>query len=352
MSKNKKKKKNRRVVKRKYKSSKVNSELTLMGVNAAGLSSKLHSLDKVLSDTNPGVFFIEETKMRNVGKIRIENASKYQIFERPRKNGRWGGGLALGVHHDLNPVWVGEGENETESLSVIINVQNFKIRCVAAYGPQETGPSIEEKSKFWAQLDWEVAAAESANTGLILQMDANVWAGPNLIPGDPNPQNSNGKLFEEFMDRNPHLYLVNSLQLCVGLITRIRITKNKVEKAALDLFIVCDKVRPFIEKMSIDEAREHVLTNFNPIRSGGRAIESDHNTEFLKLRLQYDFKKSERKEIFNFKDVECQKTFLNLTSQTDKFTECFRNDSELEDKALKWKKMLNSFCQQSFKKSG
>ena len=206
------KKKNRRVVKRKYKSSKVNSELTLMGVNAAGLSSKLHSLDKVLSDTNPGVFFIEETKMRNVGKIRIENASKYQIFERPRKNGRWGGGLALGVHHDLNPVWVGEGENETESLSVIINVQNFKIRCVAAYGPQETGPSIEEKSKFWAQLDWEVAAAESANTGLILQMDANVWAGPNLIPGDPNPQNSNGKLFEEFMDRNPHLYLVNSLQ--------------------------------------------------------------------------------------------------------------------------------------------
>ena len=81
-----------------------------------------------------------------------------------------------------------------ESLSVEITVHNFRIRCVAAYGPQETGPSSEEKAKFWAQLDAEVAAAESYDTGFILQMDANVWAGPNLIPGDPNPQHYNGKL--------------------------------------------------------------------------------------------------------------------------------------------------------------
>ena len=35
--------------------------------------------------------------------------------------------------------------------------------------------------------------------------------------------------------------------------------------------------------MVIDEQRQHVLTNFNPIRNGGRAIESDHNTEILEL---------------------------------------------------------------------
>ena len=155
------------------------------------------------------------------------------------------------MHHDLSPVWVGEGENETESLSVEITVNDFKIRCVAAYGPQETGPTLEIKANFWAQLDAEVAAAESYDTGFILQMDANVWAGSGLIPGDPNPQN--WKLFEEFLKRNSHLVLVNSLQLCEGLITRMRVTKTKVEKAALDVFIVCDKVRPFLEKMTIDE---------------------------------------------------------------------------------------------------
>ena len=51
---------------------------------------------------------------------------------------------------------------------------NFRIRCVAAYGPQETGPTSEEKLRFWMQLDAEVTATENNNTGFILQMDANV----------------------------------------------------------------------------------------------------------------------------------------------------------------------------------
>ena len=136
------------MTKRKQKCTKVNHELDLLGVNAAGLSSKLYSFDNLLAEIKPGVFFIEETKMRTEGKIKTENSSNYQIFERIRKKGRTGGGLALGVLHDLNPVWVGEGENEIESLSVEITVQTFRIRCVAAYGPQETRSSAEEKAKF------------------------------------------------------------------------------------------------------------------------------------------------------------------------------------------------------------
>ena len=67
----------------------------------------------------------------------------------------------MGVHHDLKPAWVGEGENEIVSLSVEICVEEeFRIRCVVAYGPQETGPSMEEKLKFWAHLDTEVEAAD------------------------------------------------------------------------------------------------------------------------------------------------------------------------------------------------
>ena len=138
--------------------------------------------------------------------------------------------------------------------------------------------------------------------------------------------------------------------MCEGLITRIKCTKNRTEKAILDFFIVCHKVRPFIEKMVIDESRQHVLTNFNPIRRGGKAIESNHNRELLKLSLEYHPRKAERIEMFNFKNVECQKVFQNLTSQTLKFTECFENNFNLKDQALKWNKTLNSFCHQSFKK--
>ena len=87
-----------------------------------------------------------------------------------------GGGLALGVLNDLNPVWVGEGCRKTETLSVEITVQDFRIRCVNAYGPQENDP-VERKNNFWAQLETEVAAAANYGSGLIIQMDGNLWAG-------------------------------------------------------------------------------------------------------------------------------------------------------------------------------
>ena len=93
-----------------------------------------------------------------MGKIKTENAKNFQIYELVRKSSR-GGGLALGALHDLNPIWLGEGDDEIESLSIGITVQGFEIRCVVAYGPQETGPSIELKNKFWSHLDLEVAAA-------------------------------------------------------------------------------------------------------------------------------------------------------------------------------------------------
>ena len=94
----------------------------------------------------------------------------------------------------------------------------------------------------------------------------------------------------------------NSLDVCDGLISRIRKTKKGIEKAVLDFFIICDKILPFLKRMVIDEQRLHVLTNFNPIRQGGRPIESDHNTEILELDLKFDKKKPERREVFNFKN--------------------------------------------------
>ena len=107
---------------------------------------------------------------------------------------------------------------------------------------------------------------------------------------------------------------------------------------------------PFVSKMVIDESRQHVLTNFNPIRTGGRAIESDHNTQILKLNLQYEGRKMERIELFNFKNIECQENFKMLTSETTDFSDCFKFDSSFEKQSARWKKTLDSFCHKSFKK--
>ena len=158
-----------------------------MGVNAAGISSKLQSFKNVVRKVNPSIFFIEETKLKRPGKLNHENLSKYVVYELNRKN-RNGGGLAIGVIKELKPVWISEGDDNTEILTVEVDISGLKVRCVGGYGPQESD-NIERKKSFWDKLSTEVEAALESDAGFILQMDGNLWAGNDLINGDPNPCN-------------------------------------------------------------------------------------------------------------------------------------------------------------------
>ena len=93
-------------------------------------------------------------------------------------------------------------------------------------------------------------------------MDGNLHAGAHLIKNDPNPQNVNGKLFMQFLQRNPSLTVVNSLTICEGLITRQWELESRMERAVLDFFLVNEKLAPLLKRMIIDEKREYCLINF------------------------------------------------------------------------------------------
>ena len=54
--------------------------------------------------------------------------------------------------------------------------------------------------------------------------------------------------------------------------------------------------------------------------------------------------------MFQFKNAESQQLFKMPTTNTTEFTDCFEDDSPLEFQAAKWRKVLNSFFQKSFKK--
>lgn len=243
-----KKSKNRRSF-RKNRIRKCAKKLTLVGFNSAGLSSKLSSFDHLLSSIQPSVFFSQETKARKQGKIKTENSKLYDIFELVRKD-KHGGGLAIGVVKDLEPVWISEGDDEIELLVVEIRITDMKIRCICGYGPQEKD-SQERKLNFWARLSEEVKLSQDDDSGIIIQMDGNLWAGKEIIKEDPNDCNNNGKHFKQFLAKHSDLTVVNSLEICEGKITRRRITKKKKEEAILDFFIVCKKIAAFLHKMII-----------------------------------------------------------------------------------------------------
>ena len=115
-----------------------------------------------------------------------------------------------------------------------------------------------------------------------MQGDLNAWLGNTIIKNDPRNQNKNGKLMEEFLERN-ELTVVNGLSICKGLITRSRNCKGTLEKSILDFFVVCKRVLALVKSMEIDEEKKNVATNYKALKHVGRAVDSDHVLIELKL---------------------------------------------------------------------
>ena len=105
-------------------------------------------------------------------------------------------------------------------------VNGFPVRLLCGYGPQEYDGK-DRKDKFWEYINTEVNNACTNGAGIVMQMDGNLWAGSDLVAGDPKPQNQNGKRFADFLQKNKNLTVVNATKLCEGKFTRVRnTTKN------------------------------------------------------------------------------------------------------------------------------
>ena len=208
--------------------------LKMFGVNSAGIKCKLNSFNNILNRLKPQIWSVQETKLRNNEVIECEAVKRYQVFYLYRQNSQ-GGGLAIGVEKDLESTLVREGNDDVEALVVQLVLGKLPVKVITAYGPQENSLK-EKKEKVWAFLEEEAVQAELEGHGLIVQMDGNLHAGPDFIKNDPNPQNQNGKLFMQYLERNPFLFVANKLDICKSLITRQHEVKNRTEKVILDFF--------------------------------------------------------------------------------------------------------------------
>ena len=190
-------------------------------------------------------------------------------------------------------------------------------------------------------------------------------------------QSDNGKILAAIIARHG-LVIGNSMKQCQGLITRKRVTKNATEESIIDFVIFSDDLKNEVESIVIDDERKHVLTRLTKTKKGVVKVESDHNVIFTNLKLTWDKKvREQRTEIFNLKNIECQKVFKEATTiennnhylssvfdekddinnLTEKFMKrlqktikkCFKKvrvtervDNEKEDLFRKWKEMKNS----------
>ena len=249
----------------------------------------------------------------------------------------------------MKPVSIGDDDEVV--LTVQVTIMEQKVRFINGYGPQENS-NEEVKANFFNKLDEQVKSAQMAGTFICIELDANSKLGSALIPGDPKPQSSNGKLLQRFIEEND-LICVNGTTLCEGVTTRFRKTVNSIERSVLDYFIVCKKFFKLILQMKIDEERTYPLTKYSTIMGQKDIKESDHNLLWLKLQLKwssFNENKDQRNEIFNFKNVENFQNFQNETEKNEQLSKCFDGKTDLNDAANRWITILNSIIKSCFKK--
>ena len=70
----------------------------------------------------------------------------------------------------------------------------------------------------------------------------------------------------------------------------------------------------------------------------------------MDVEIKVISEKPVRKEVWNFKCEESQQTFKRLTSRSDEFSSCFKNELQLIKQIENWKRVLNENINSAFKK--
>ena len=78
--------------------------------------------------------------------------------------------------------------------------------------------------------------------------------------------------------------------------------------------------------MVIDEDKKFILTNYTQVKKGGKAVDSDHYTQYMDVNLQYNPVKPVREFFLHYKNKKSQMKFKQLTTDTDEFTKCLNTN--------------------------
>ena len=323
------------------------NNIKMFSTNGAGVvGGKVESLKAEVKHTNCNIITLQETHSRTKGKIQIE---EFVVFEAIRREK--GGGTMIAAHQNLKPKLVEEYTDSFELLTVEVETKEKEIRIISGYGPQENLPE-DKRLPFFVALELEVEKASLAGKSVIIEMDANSKLGNKYIPKDPHEQSQNGAKLAEIVERQ-QLTVVNGTSMCSGVITRTRKTKERTEQSAIDMVIVSSDMVQNIVKMDIDEDRKHVLTKVTKTKKGVKVKESDHNVIITEFNIvAKETKEKQKLEMYNLKNIECQRKFKNYTTNTKMLSTVFNNETEDIDVVTKrFLKKIDGAIAMSFKKN-
>ena len=130
-----------------------------------------------------------------------------------------GGGPCICIRHGLFQSIMTDSGNKAEFITVRLNgnTNNDHIRIILAYSSQKK--DIQGVTDFYQNMSVQIERAHLKRDNVILVGDFSAKLGSEIIACD-HPMSSSGKLLYEFYTKY-NLHLLNSSDVCTGVLTRI-----------------------------------------------------------------------------------------------------------------------------------
>ena len=86
------------------------------------------------------------------------------------------GGVSVSAIKELKPVFVSDGGEKAEAITIDIHVKDMTLSVISAYGPQESA-TAERKIAFWTYLTEEAHRAKSQEKRINIARRSECMAG-------------------------------------------------------------------------------------------------------------------------------------------------------------------------------
>ena len=96
------------------------------------------------------------------------------------------------------------------------------------------------------------------------------------------------------------------------------------------------------KSLTIDDERKHMLTKIRHTKKGVVIKESDHHVLIAEFsNIVPEQKHDKNTDIYNLKNIECQKKFMEYTTNTKMLSSIFNSNNDLELVAQRFIKKIN-----------
>ena len=193
---------------------KVNETINIMYSNIQGFTKKKENLIHIMEELDCDVCLLTETMTKLV---KIRNCRCFN----PNKS--VGQNVCIIVRNEIMDKTIIKMYEPNEMINLMgirVEMLNSGIRIYTAHLKQQSVSSREDIAAQFEEIHKQFQDASKCNEGMIMILDANVHVGKKVVKGGVEEQDWGGETFMK-MIYEENLVLLNALDLCSGVITRV-----------------------------------------------------------------------------------------------------------------------------------